>query len=94
MVIRSSTSAKALFSPVSIDGGLVVVVLASGLSVGRGFAAAPVTREGGFEHIVDSDDADDVVVVNDGQVEQVVVSHQQGDTAPSAPTYSPPCTPS
>jgi len=48
------------------------------VGVRGGFAAAPVARHGGFQDVVDGDYPEElVVVVDDGQVEQVVIGHQQ-----------------
>jgi hypothetical protein len=48
------------------------------VGVRGGFAAAPVARHGGFQDVVDGDYPEElIVVVDDGQVEQVVIGRQQ-----------------
>lgn len=67
--------------PRSSDGSLLVgvSVALSGAMVVT-LPAAPVVGDGGFEGVVDGDNAEDaVVVVEDGQAEEVVVGHHVGD---------------
>ena len=50
----------------------VVVLVVGGVGLGSGFAVPPIAGHGGFQDVIDGDDADEVVgVIDDGRLSRL-----------------------